>query len=960
MKQILLLFVSGFLIVVSMFAQGVVTSLPGTNKKNKPGAEWLTLRANNNRDGRVVSSGEFKNTARLSQAIDYATSEAYIELSPGETTSSVKYNTGEIRGSDLPVSLSAEWQIEPTASLDLYGDGNVTTVQISQNIKYAQLFKNDSKYYRVEAHDGFSMTGNVNNRVFVGIRVYEGNTGKLIFEKELPKGEFMQRPHVTVADMDNDGQSDIVITSWEGIYVFNNKGESIARLSQEASGWHRLRKRGFASIADIDGNGYKDVVIISSLPWHVDVIKNNGGVLEFGWTKIFDGLVESAKKISKPVLNSVNDFDGDGTYEILVNVYNYNDDNNWSGILFDATNGKIKTQIRNAYVLSADAVNNDGRYIFFCTETQGQSVPVAATLKAVIFKNGEIRECLRIGKGEWINPRIANTSPAVTSHRDGISSLAEGQVLCVDYENIGRKAFFAKTRNTDGSTLISGYYITKEGTAKKTAIAINIPPGMYGEIVRSRKPADGKYSLMVQVKAFGIPSGIVRIDGAQVKDLGRYISSNTKTYIPVVADINSDGFAELLISNDVGEVMCFGRNAAGTMSLQWKVPGHGMLWQYGPAIDFGVSVDDLNHDGYKEVIVSGANEIGAVLFVYDHGGKLIWQKSFPEINAGDITVFDGSLAFYGTAQSSKRKNRDVIVTVQRGIAHGGKTYCLNGSDGTIVWQLDTLSADKGPGQGSPVVSGAGGNIFSTYDIDGDGSDEVMCGYGNIVFFADCNDGTVKFKNFMRKLFTDKYDYPSHGYTSFWMHQILPVAFDDEGEVALSCFNTSVTAGTMNTKGTLSWCPEELEYKDRYWQCIANLDGDGKLCVVELSIRSSDNLPVLFAYDPVNGEPHKNFSMEMPDFRPGSEPGMPVGFIPPLASGIMPVACDMNGDGSDEIVISSHTGVHCIGLDKGKPAVLWNYSASGCGPAVVADVDSDGFVEVVTATQFGKILILDSR
>ena len=47
------------------------------------------------------------------------------------------------------------------------------------------------------------------------------------FEKRFPKGDFMQRPHITVADMDNDGQKDIVITSWEGVcYVINDKGES--------------------------------------------------------------------------------------------------------------------------------------------------------------------------------------------------------------------------------------------------------------------------------------------------------------------------------------------------------------------------------------------------------------------------------------------------------------------------------------------------------------------------------------------------------------------------------------------------------------------------------------------------------------------------------------------------------------------------------------------------------------
>jgi outer membrane protein assembly factor BamB len=67
---------------------------------------------------------------------------------------------------------------------------------------------------------------------------------------------------------------------------------------------------------------------------------------------------------------------------------------------------------------------------------------------------------------------------------------------------------------------------------------------------------------------------------------------------------------------------------------------------------------------------------------------------------------------------------------------------------------------------------------------------------------------------------------------------------------------------------------------------------------------------------------------------------------------------MNGDGKDEIVVSNHAGVYCIGDDNRKTAVLWKYAADGAGPVVVADIDSDGFVEVVTATQYGKILVLD--
>lgn len=907
-------------------------------------AEWPTLRANNGRNGRVDSRGEFQERAVVSEAIDNTTSESYIELKAANTESVVEYQAGKLDDINALSSLHSEWQTDPSPYLDLYGDEKLTKVMPSQNIKFARLFNNDSKYYRIEAFDGFGTSVNENDDVFVGFRIYEANTNRLKLEKKFKKGVHMQRPHITVADMNNDSEKDIVITSWEGIYVFNNKGDSIAGLSQEAKGWHHLRKRGFACIRDIDGNGFKDVIIIGAYPYHVDVIRNEKGVLQLGWTEIFDGHIESAKKVSKPILNSVNDFDGDGTIEILVNVFNFNQDNNWAGVLFDAATGNVKAQIKGAYVISAEDLNHDGNYFFFCSKTQDQSVPAATALYVRAFKGGKINDLLHIEKGEWINPRTPNTSPTITSHADGISNLGENTVLCVDYENSGHQAFFIRTRNKSGHSLISGYSISG-GSVRKAKLEVDIPEGMYGEIIRGRSTGDD-HRLLLRVKASGTPGEIIKIKGAVSRDRGRYKSSGTKDYLPVVADLDGDGKAEIIIPNDLGEVVCFGRDKRDRMKPSWKVEGCGMQLQYTLNIDYGVSVDDLDHDGKKEVIVSGANEKGASLVVYDHNGRLVWRKDFPQINAGELTTFNGNIAFYGTAQSSRRKHRDVIVTVQKGIQHTGRTYCLNGLNGNVIWKLDTLTADNGSHR--TVMSGAGGNVFSTDDIDGDGSDEVMCGYGNIVFFADANDGSIKFKEFMRKAFIDKYDYPAHGYTSFWVDQILPVAFSDNGKTELSCFNASIVSGTMTAKGVLQWYPEQLNYRGRYWQCMADLDGDGKLWVAELSIRISDNTPVLFAYDPVTGSPHKTFSLDIPEFT--------------AASGwrFMPVASDLNGDGKDEIIVSNAEGIHCFGYREGKVTTLWKYAINGCGPAIIADVDSDGFVEVVTATQEGKIMILDKQ
>ena len=107
--------------------------------------------------------------------------------------------------------------------------------------------------------------------------------------------------------------------------------------------------------------------------------------------------------------------------------------------------------------MSANDVNNDGKYVFFCTETQGQSVPPAAALRVVTFGDGVVKDLFRISKGEWTNPRFANTLPTITAHYDGISSLADDIVLCTDYERVGQKAFFAKTFNGDGTSSICAF-----------------------------------------------------------------------------------------------------------------------------------------------------------------------------------------------------------------------------------------------------------------------------------------------------------------------------------------------------------------------------------------------------------------------------------------------------------------------------------------------------------------------
>ena len=71
------------------------------------------------------------------------------------------------------------------------------------------------------------------------------------------------------------------------------------------------------------------------------------------------------------------------------------------------------------------------------------------------------------------------------------------------------------------ATSIIAYYLSKEGKVRKAPMTIDIPSGMYGEILRERKNADGTHTLLLQLKTFGTPSATVKTTNAHAKKAGK-------------------------------------------------------------------------------------------------------------------------------------------------------------------------------------------------------------------------------------------------------------------------------------------------------------------------------------------------------------------------------------------------------------------------------------------------------
>ncbi|MBI5676858.1 MAG: hypothetical protein HZC48_13745 [Nitrospirae bacterium] len=205
---------------------------------------------------------------------------------------------------------------------------------------------------------------------------------------------------------------------------------------------------------------------------------------------------------------------------------------------------------------------------------------------------------------------------------------------------------------------------------------------------------------------------------------------------PVVADIDNDGIAEIVVKKFTGGFMAFENDG----TLKWST-GYGNIYSYPSA-----SIADIDGDGNPEIIVGAT--------VLNNDGTLRWQGSGgrgsnngygafslvadvdmdgrPEIIAGN-TVYknDGTILWRNTSVSDgfnavANFNNDSYPEIV--LVSSGRVYLL-GHDGVIKW---------GP---VSIPGGGRGGLPTIADFDGDGLPEIgVAGYSRYVVLN--SDGSI--------------------------------------------------------------------------------------------------------------------------------------------------------------------------------------------------------------------------
>ncbi|MDR0599892.1 MAG: VCBS repeat-containing protein [Treponema sp.] len=786
----------------------------------------------------------------------------------------------------------------------------------ANNGRYLHLYPGQLNYLFVtESFD--EHLGTNTNRLEV-YRVIDGSGGReLLWQTPLPY--YHERPHIAIADMNGDGVTDIVVEGWEGVTVYDSKTRQVI-MDLPQSQLHNSRKRGYILLRDIKGDGFPDVVILDIYPWDVNVIDNDGKKLSVNWFKIYDNHIESAEIITAYPRDPVNDHRGKGRMEMIFNIWNETGDGAWHVKALDAETGGELFDLPRSYLHDTLDLNGDGRSELFVSTPSGIDVPGYSEIKILDMAGNTL---FREPDAKW----VFNYESYGIEH-DAIHGGTTPKAGMKYVVTQGARFFLYKRENA-GTRIYRGSLNGRDG-----GFSLYYPGGSEVELINSR---DGRV-LLEWNSRFSAPPGAA-VQGAALTPLCWGPAGNQQYKLPIIADLGGPSNS-IVLGNNVGQVVRLDYRE-GRLVEGWAVEGYGAAEQYAVNTDFGVAAADFNGDGKKEIALRVDGKAGGGIRVVDARGETLWQTDFPLFPSGKPTGFSGILGYY-TAVNVKGKT-NLVVSGQRHVQHTGISYGLDGATGEILWSLDVVN------KFASHRSGAGSFYLSVFDLDGDGVDEVMTGYGNNLWAAGAATGETFFEKFMTGLMQPWW-IAREG--SGWLSQILPIPVrhgwpvteiffahggDSHGLGIIDMEKYGLRVSVIERSLTVAWANRRRNYTNRTNQCV--FEFEGKLLIAEPA-RTLEGAPVIRALDPLDGE----------------DLGEPC-LIPENADPV-PIACDVDGDGRQEIVYTARTSVSAIRFDGTGWTRVWTLDlGERLSWPVYGDVTGDGAGEIVVSSAAGMAYVI---
>ena len=527
------------------------------------------------------------------------------------------------------------------------------------------------------------------------------------------------------------------------------------------------------------------------------------------------------KTILRTGILPVQDVDGDGRPEIVVSLFNGGGDGRWHTLALEGMTGRTKLDLPAQALSGLVDVDGDGAVELACTATVGALSPRSLDPERDPRQGRAPSPAGRKRTPSFRSSRLPSSRRHVnTNNGPGMTAL-----LAVTM-GPGTHPTFVTRRVVDpaaGRVELSAWASDDQGQIR----LLGRVAGPHLEAVGGGPAGSAEGEVLVQARVPGDEAGRLTLSMASARSLAsRRVGIPVST--PVIGRLDVGSVPSVVVQGACERTTMFQPHAAqpspprpfasragaftralagsraGPASADWCWP---ISWAMAPAV----------------VAATRAEDGHARLVAYRSNGQHLWHHDFadlpgatPEWNLGGLTLW-----FAGHFTDPRRS--DVLVSIRRSTMHSDETLLLDGRTGSPLWHR----REGGNAAGNPRT--CGGSWVAVYDHDGDGLDDALCLYPDVVSVVQGKSG---------RFLLDRHT--NHDvFKETWTLYAVPAVADllHKGGVQVLYGANSTVFGVLSTSGQVAWKHGPSPGWPDVLPGIGDFDGDGAVELLSAGHRS---------------------------------------------------------------------------------------------------------------------------
>jgi len=528
-------------------------------------------------------------------------------------------------------------------------------------------------------------------------------------------------PLVVVVDLDRDGNLEAVLSTWHGVVVYDiQTGTEKYRCTYRQE--HGRQYGFFGAYTDTSGQVY--LVPIGDFAGHIGVLTIQEGQLKDLWYHTFDPQstqgIDRRFTINTVGPNPIGDFNGDGTAEILLNVFNENHDNRWHLIAYDLETGQHKLDLPDIYLQGHFDIDRDGVPELLTQHCPNRCLATNGTIELYRWNQPIWQEA----NARWsMGPLAELPLERVTGAWRGMEAPITGYL-----RDGGKPTVFFTTQLANRPDQASDG-LSSSGRSSESLHALQANDENEFEV---RWQVDASPRVLLSAVAVAEGEVLIRTQSAQqtpivLNTTDLELEAIGKNYIaqsalqPLVLK-NREGHPQLVVAEPLDQISAYQVTGEPEipLKLSWQTSGRAMTTQT-PQME-GLIAADIDQDGIDEVLCVREMPDGhSRLLAIGLDGSSRWHHDFVNFNGRAPTWNECGTTIWTVGHFISPNRLDVMVSNRRSIMHSDETVLINTQIGEVVWHKDLLQMPN-------HTRGYGGGRCAIFDMDNDGLDDIILGY----------------------------------------------------------------------------------------------------------------------------------------------------------------------------------------------------------------------------------------